>query len=64
MIHEQIIYILVQILRFVFKVEFILDGSTAVHTTSAVYDTMITILYLFLSVIVSYLMYKFIEKKI
>ena len=60
MIHEQIIYILVQILRFVFKVEFILDGSTAVHTTSAVYDTMITILYLFLSVIVSYLIYIFI----
>ena len=63
MIHEQVIYILVQILRFIFKIEFILDGSTAVHTTSPIYDTLITILYLFISIIISYFMYKFIEKR-
>lgn len=63
MIHEQIIYILVQMLRFIFKVEFILDGETAVHTTSPLYDTIITISYLILSIIISYFMHKFIEKK-
>jgi len=63
MIHEQVIYILIQILRFIFKIEFILDGATAVHTTSAIYDTLITILYLFISIIISYFMYKFIEKR-
>ena len=63
MIHEQIIYLLIQILRFIFRVDFILDGATAVHTTSPIYDTMITVLYLIISIWVSYFMYKYIEKR-
>ena len=62
MIHEQVIYILIQILRFIFKIEFILDGATAVPLTSATYDTLITILYLFISIVISYFMYKFVKK--
>ena len=63
MIHETIIYILIQTLKFIFKIEFILDGNTAVHAVSSFTDTWITIVYVFFSICVAYGMHKFIELK-
>jgi peptidoglycan/LPS O-acetylase OafA/YrhL len=61
MIHETVIYLLIQILRFVFKIEFILDGNTAVHTLSAFTDTWITLVYIILSMAAAYALHRFIE---
>jgi len=63
MIHETVIYLLIQVLRFIFKVNFILDGGTVVHTYSPLFDTIITITYLILSLWISAYMYNYIEKK-
>ena len=61
MIHESIIYLLIQSLKFIFKIEFILDGKTAVHTLSSFTDTWITLLYILLSILAAYGMHRFIE---
>jgi peptidoglycan/LPS O-acetylase OafA/YrhL len=61
MIHESIIYLLIQSLKFIFKIEFILEGKTAVHTLSSFTDTWITLLYILLSILTAYGMHRFIE---
>ena len=61
MIHQVILYIYIQLLKFVFKINFQYIEGVATNTNNVLYDTLITSSYVTLSIIISYFMYKKIE---
>jgi len=63
MIHQSILYLYIQILKLIFKVNFLNDGGITTNTGSPYYDTIITISYIAISTFFGYLMYNYIEKK-
>jgi peptidoglycan/LPS O-acetylase OafA/YrhL len=65
LIHQTIIYFVVQIFRFVLKVEFIIDEkSGSVSGTANVHiDTAIHLIYVGLSIFFAYLINKYVENK-
>jgi peptidoglycan/LPS O-acetylase OafA/YrhL len=65
LIHQTVIYFVVQFFRFILQVEFKIEeksGSVA-GTLNPYIDTIIHIVYLILSVLISYFLYKFVEKR-
>ena len=63
MIHQSILYLLIQVLKLVFKVQFIYIDGNATNTGNIYYDTLIMTTYIFFSFIVASFMYKYIEIK-
>ena len=61
MIHQVVLYMYVQLLKFVFKVNFQYIDGVATNTNNFLYDTFITLSYVIFSIFASYLMYKKIE---
>lgn len=64
MIHQAFLYLYIQVLKFLIKVDFVsgTDGIVS-HTGNNLYDTLITISYLTITFLISLLVYRFIEKK-
>ena len=63
MIHQSILYLYIQILKLIFKVNFLNDGGVTTNTGDPFYDTMITISYIVISGFFAILMYNYIENK-
>jgi peptidoglycan/LPS O-acetylase OafA/YrhL len=63
MIHQSVLYLYIQILKFIFKVNFLNDGGVTTNTGSPYYDTIIIISYLIISAFFASLMYNYIENK-
>lgn len=64
MIHQSVLYLYIQSLKFIFKVPFLYTGDVASNTGNAYYDTFITISYIIISGILASFMYKYIEDKL
>ena len=63
MIHKSVLYLYVQILKYIFNVEFTDIDGTSINLGNPFYDTLITISYIFIAVIVASFMYTYIETK-
>tara|TARA_B100000683_G_C12058993_1_gene377842 strand:- start:332 stop:532 length:201 start_codon:yes stop_codon:yes gene_type:complete len=63
MIHQSILYLYVQILKLIFKVNFLNDGGISTNTGDPYFDTMITISYIAISGVFASIMYNYIENK-
>ena len=63
MIHQSILYLYVQILKLIFKVNFLNDGGISTNTGDPYFDTMITISYIAISGFFASIMYNYIENK-
>ena len=63
MIHQSVLYLYIQSLKFVFKVPFLYTGDVASNTGNVYYDTFITISYIIIAGILASFMYKYIEDK-
>ena len=63
MIHQSVLYLYIQSLKFIFKVEFLDSGGTTTNTGDPYYDTLIAISYIVIAGILASFMYKFIENK-
>ena len=64
MIHQSVLYLYIQSLKFIFKVPFLYTGDVASNTGNVYYDTFITISYIIISGILASFMYKYIEDKL
>lgn len=63
MIHQSILYLYVQILKLIFKVNFLNDGGISTNTGDPYFDTMITISYIAISGVFASIMHNYIENK-
>lgn len=63
MVHQSVLYLYVQVLKFIFKVQFNLSDGVTTNTGSIITDTFITLSYIFFSIILSIYIYKKIENK-
>ena len=64
MIHQSFLYLYIQALKFLIKVDFVsgTDGIVS-HTGNNFSDTLITVSYLIITFLISLLVYRFIEKR-
>jgi peptidoglycan/LPS O-acetylase OafA/YrhL len=63
MIHQSVLYLYVQILKLIFKVNFLNDGGVSTSTGDPYFDTMITVSYIAISGVFASIMYNYIENK-
>lgn len=63
MIHQATLYLYVQILKLIFKVNFLYEGGVTTNTGNPYYDTFITISYIIISGVLASMMYYYIENK-
>jgi peptidoglycan/LPS O-acetylase OafA/YrhL len=65
MIHQIVLYLTIQILRFLFKVNFMIDKSSGVVTSTGknFEDTIITLSFICISFFIAHFMHKYIEVK-
>ena len=63
MIHQSVLYLYIQSLKFIFKVPFLYSDGIASNTGNVYYDTLITISYIVISAILASVMYRYIENK-
>lgn len=64
LIHQTVIYLFIQFCKFILKIDFLVDiksGSVS-NTGNIFYDTIIHLNYIVLTVLISYLIFKFIEE--
>ena len=64
MIHQAFLYLYIQVLKFLIKVDFVSGAEgIATHTGNTFSDTLITVSYLIITFLISLLVYRFIEKR-
>ena len=63
MIHQSVLYLYIQSLKFIFKVPFLYTDGTASNTGNPYYDSLITISYIIIAGILASFMYKYIENR-